>query len=67
MTMTTTNGRKSLASQIDRLDTILDGLADGLNEAVASAVKDAITIAVRETVANVPAGNSTTDRSHRRS
>lgn len=49
---TTTNGqqRKSLASQIDRLDSILDGLSDGLNDAVASAVQEAVGIAVREAV-----------------
>jgi hypothetical protein len=34
--------RKSLAEQIDRLDTILDGLANNLNEAVAMAVADAV-------------------------
>jgi hypothetical protein len=47
---TTTNGqqRKSLASQIDRLDSILDGLGEGLNEAVATAVQEAVGIAVRE-------------------
>ena len=34
MTPTTTNGqvRKTLASQLDRLDSILDGLADALND-----------------------------------
>ena len=34
MSTTTTNGRvrKSLAEQIDRLDSILDGLADNLND-----------------------------------
>jgi hypothetical protein len=49
MTATNTNARpprKSLATQLDRLDTILDGLADGLNEAVATAVKEAVVIAV---------------------
>jgi hypothetical protein len=58
--MTTTSNnraeRKSLASQLDRLDTILDGLADGLNEAVASAVKAAVVVtvdaAVRELLAS---------------
>src|SRR5207302_2947936 len=54
MTTTTTslNGRerKSLAQQLDRLDSILDGLADALNEAVAQAVKDAVGHAVREAV-----------------
>ena len=33
--------RKSLASQIDRLDAILDGLADNLNDAVVAVVKGA--------------------------
>ena len=42
--------RKSLASQIDRLDTMLDGLADGLNDAVAQAVKGAVALAVKEAV-----------------
>jgi hypothetical protein len=47
-----TNGRtrKTLASQLDRLDQILDCLSDGLNEAVALAVKEAVTVAVRETL-----------------
>jgi hypothetical protein len=51
-TTTTTNGklRKSLAEQIDRLDSILDGLADALNESVAAAVKDVVGVAVREAV-----------------
>jgi hypothetical protein len=51
-TQTTDNGRtrKSLAGQIDRLDTILDGLSEGLNESVAEAVKEAVGIAVREAV-----------------
>jgi hypothetical protein len=31
-TMTNGQVRKSLASQIDRLDVMLDGLADGLND-----------------------------------
>jgi hypothetical protein len=48
---TNPNGqRKSLASQIDRLDTMLDGLADGLNEAVAQAVQGAVALAVKEAV-----------------
>jgi hypothetical protein len=48
---TTTNGvRKTLASQIDRLDSILDGLSDGLNEAVATAVEGAVGRAVRQAV-----------------
>jgi hypothetical protein len=40
--------RTSLASQLDRLDSILDGLADGLNEAVAQAVTAAVGLAVRQ-------------------
>src|SRR5262245_7520249 len=39
-----TNGRpirKSLASQLDRLDGIIDTLGDGLNEAVADVVRHA--------------------------
>ena len=52
--MTTTtldNGvRKTLASQIDRLDSILDGLAENLNQAVADSVKGAVTVAVQEAV-----------------
>ncbi len=42
--------RKSLAEQIDRLDSILDGLADALNESVAGAVKGAVALAVQEAV-----------------
>jgi hypothetical protein len=54
-TKTSSNGqsRKTLASQLDRLDTILDGLADGLNEAVATAVREAVGLAVQEAVAAV--------------
>jgi hypothetical protein len=50
---TTTDGqaRKTLASQLDRLDSILDGLSDALNEAVASAVEGAVERAVRHAVA----------------
>lgn len=52
--MSSANGtatqRKTLSSQIDRLDCILDGLADGLNEAVTQAVKDAVEQAVRVSV-----------------
>ena len=48
----TTNGqsRKTLASQLDRLDTILDTLEQGLQEAVASAVQEAVGVAVREAI-----------------
>jgi hypothetical protein len=43
-----TNGqlRKSLASQLDRLDGILDTISEGLNEAVATVVQEAVTAAV---------------------
>jgi hypothetical protein len=52
MTTTTTNGqeRKTLASQLDRLDSILDGLSDALNEAVATAVEGAVERAVKQAV-----------------
>jgi hypothetical protein len=51
-TTTTTNGhaRKTLASQIDRLDSMLDGLSEGLNQAVADAVQGAVELAVRQAV-----------------
>jgi hypothetical protein len=42
--------RKTLASQLDRLDSILDGLSEGLTDAVASAVREAVGLAVREAV-----------------
>ena len=50
-TTTLDNGvRKTLASQLDRLDTILDGLAENLNEAVAiaatSSIKEIVNVAV---------------------
>ena len=52
MTTTMSNGqtRKTLASQLDRLDAILDGLSVGLNEAVATAVEGAVERAVRQAV-----------------
>jgi hypothetical protein len=53
VTTTNTNGRvprKTLASQIDRLDTILDDLATGLNEAVTTAVAGAVRGVVGEAV-----------------
>jgi hypothetical protein len=53
MTMATNdNGRarKSLASQLDRLDGILDGLAEALNGAVAEAVRGTVEAAMREAV-----------------
>jgi hypothetical protein len=52
-TTMTSNGRparKTLASQIDRLDTMLEGLSENLNEAVADAVRAAVVVAVREAV-----------------
>src|SRR5215472_5821017 len=49
-TVSNASPRKNLASQLDRLDRILDGLADGLNEAVAAAVKEAVGVAVEEAV-----------------
>jgi hypothetical protein len=47
-----TNGqtRKTLAGQIDRLDSILDGLSEGLDQAVAQAVREAVGLAVQEAV-----------------
>src|SRR5262245_39391759 len=42
--------RKSLAEEIDRLHSILDGLSEALNEAVATAVKEAVASAVKEAV-----------------
>src|SRR3954467_4722074 len=51
-TKTNANGqeRKSLASQIDRLDQILDTLSVGLNEAVATAVQEVVGTAVTAAV-----------------
>jgi hypothetical protein len=42
--------RQTLAGQIDRLDSILDGLDDALAGAVADAVRAAVSLAVREAV-----------------
>src|SRR5262245_22788487 len=50
---TNTNGhpqRKTLASQLDRLDGIIDALADGLNEAVVDVVRQAVAVAVQQAV-----------------
>lgn len=53
--MTTLNNtrlpRKTLATQLDRLDVILDGLADALNGSVEDAVRGVVAQAVREAVA----------------
>jgi hypothetical protein len=67
MTTLSTNGRserKSLASQLDRLDQILDGLADGLNEAVAQAVKEAVVVAVEAAVRELLASAELQRRLH---
>ena len=42
--------RKTLATQLDRLDGILDGLSEGLDQAVAQAVREAVGLAVQEAV-----------------
>src|SRR3954464_2224610 len=57
MTKANANGqeRKSLASQLDRLDGIRDGRAEGLQQAVAAAVQEAVTAAVREALQAVVA------------
>jgi hypothetical protein len=55
MSTTCVNGRmqrKSLADQINRLDSILDGLAEGLNDAISTAVKDAVHAALIEVLTN---------------
>src|SRR5262245_30977865 len=57
-TTTNTNGRvrTSLASQIDRLDSLLDGLAEAINETVVAAVQAAAGWAVRQAVEATLAG-----------
>jgi hypothetical protein len=45
--------RKTLASQLDRLDGILDALSEGLNEAVANAVQHAVGLAVQHSLTEV--------------
>jgi hypothetical protein len=52
-TMTNGKVRKSLADQLDRLDSILDVLGDGLNEAIADAVKAAVTTAVQQVLSEL--------------
>jgi hypothetical protein len=42
--------RKSLASQLDRLDSILDGLDEALAGAIADTLKEAVTMAATEAV-----------------
>jgi hypothetical protein len=44
--------RKTLSSQLDRLDGILDGLADALNESVAAAVEKAVGNVIAEILTN---------------
>jgi hypothetical protein len=56
MTMTTNNTsrpRKTLATQLDRLDSLLDGLGESLNEAVAASVQQAVTAAVQQAIVEV--------------
>jgi hypothetical protein len=53
MTISLNNGnaqRKTLATQLDRLDVILDGLSDALSGSVEMAVRDVVGQVVRETV-----------------
>jgi hypothetical protein len=52
---TTTNGRArpTLATQIDRLDSLLDGLSENLTEAVADAVRAAVLTAVQTVLTEV--------------
>jgi hypothetical protein len=54
-TKTYANGRerKTLAGQIDRLDTILDGLSEALSESVSTAVQEAVSLAVKVAVQTV--------------
>ncbi len=42
--------RKTLASQLDRLDNTIDALADGLNDTIAHAIREAVTVAVQEAI-----------------
>lgn len=51
MSATLTNGaRKTLADQINRLDSLLDGLSVAIPEVIADSVREAVTVAVREAV-----------------
>src|SRR5215510_16198899 len=53
---TATNGRTArptLATQIDRLDRLLDGLSENLTEAVADAVKAAVVQAVQTVLTEI--------------
>lgn len=56
MNTTELNGRlprKTLASQLDRLDNTIDALADGLNRSVAEAVREAVMGAVETVIREV--------------
>src|SRR5262245_31026679 len=56
MTTMTSNGRparKTLASQIDKLDSMLEGLGESIEATVADAVRAAVVVAVREAVVAV--------------
>jgi hypothetical protein len=56
MATTTSNGRPArptLATQIDRLDHLLDGLAENLTEAVADAVRSAVVQAVQTVLTEI--------------
>jgi hypothetical protein len=56
MATTTINGRPArptLATQIDRLDSLLDGLSENLTEAVADAVRAAVLTAVQTVLTEV--------------
>ena len=53
---TTMNGaaqRKTLASQLDRLDGIINAMADGLPKTIADVLREAVTVAVQETIQTV--------------
>jgi len=45
--------RKNLATQLDRLDRILDGLADSLSAAVSDCVREAVTVVVKQAITDV--------------
>jgi hypothetical protein len=56
MTVTNTNGqvqRKTLASQLDRLDSIIDALANGLNETVADVLRQTVAVVVPQVVQGI--------------
>jgi hypothetical protein len=49
-TLDNRTSRKTLASQIDRLEGLIDGLGDGLNESIALALRDVLGQVVRDAV-----------------